>query len=290
MSDDLKCAKCEQFFKRKDHYEKHINNILMPCTLSCIGCHVKYDTKRKFSTHIKSCVKYNAILKAIHDNQADNNQALTNINSNTYDNVANTTNNNTNHNNQLVDIKNNVVMLHPLGLTHHYMNREEVISPVKGMLVEMVRQKQFKLAYEKLFQQIHGNPEIPEHHNIYAKEEDSDKVCIFNGKYFQMQMSKIIVPDMYHILKEEMKWAVNNTDLDPKEKDQLMWDIQRDWMDTEVETDKTMERVFYNNKPVVETTFKKNKVYSNLEYIAKANKVQPEQVKWDNSVPLTLLN
>ena len=261
------CDICKQEFKSKRFLDKHKGNKI-PCNFKCTICDTTLSSRRNYTRHMET----------EHSNK--NQPQITNIN--------NTQNNQNNQNNQLVDVKNNVVMLHPLGLTHHYMNRHEVISPVKNMLVKMVRAKKFALAYETLFKQIHGNPDIPEHHNVYAKDINKDQICVFNGAYFEVHFKDMIIPDMYRILKEEMKWAVNETDLDAEEKDQLMWDIQKNWMHTDVDKDTNMHRIIVNNRPVVEDTFNTKTVYRNLEYIAKSKKLKLKNVTSRNKDPLKL--
>jgi len=270
-----KCDKCESSFKSKKYLKAHELK-KVPCDLVCRICNEKLKCRRSYYYHLE-----NEHLDVQHD--------LTNPINNVISYNTNNSNNTSTTNNTLVNDVKNVVMLHPLGLTYHYMNRDEVITPVNGTVLDLVRKEEYKLAYITMFQQIHGNPEIPEHHNIYVKEKGTNEVYVFNGRGFQPIDLQLISADMYERLRGEMRWAVKRSDADEDEKDQLMWNIQADWMYSKnFDANELMEQVFFNNKIVVEDTFKKSKVYTDLSYIAKSKKCAIEDIKYDNSKPLTL--
>lgn len=279
------CIKCNTVFKTYKLLEAHQNR-KVPCDFVCKKCYKQLGCRKSYYNHFAS--EHNNDINNNDSQEASIQNNIASVDNNNANNANKSNNTNSHNKTQINDIKNNVVMLHPLGLTHQYMDREKVVTPVKGMLLKMVREGKFNEAYKILFDQIHGNPELPEHHNIYVHEQGTEQACVFNGKYFIVESLVQITDDMYRVLKAFMKWSVNTSDIDDEEKDQLMWNIQRDWMRTDVKNDKTMERIFFNNKPVVHETFNKYKVFSNLEYIAKLNKCQVEQIKWDNTRPLQL--
>lgn len=277
------CHKCDKTFQSETTLKNHLSKTI-PCDFSsfeCEGCGKRIGSESTYRRHLKTC----DWMKSKVNNVIANNNNISN---------SHNTNTNTNNNTLINDVKNNIVMLHPMGLTHQYMWKDdrlgEVISPIRGTVMDLIRQKKFELAYLTMFKQIHGNPEIPEHHNIYVKEKGKNEACVFNGKGFKTEDLSEMSDQMYRILKGEMRWTVNTSDAEDKEKDQLMWDIHAHWMNINSKTDDLMERIFFNNKLIVEDTFRKYKVYTNLDYIARVNKCNVEDIKWDNSTPLTLPN
>lgn len=265
MSDQkkYKCHKCHFGFTSKKRLKNHLNKPIPCVDFKCEYCEKELWSKTNYYRHRAKCKQKN--------------NAQPHINNNVNENIGNT-----NNATQINDIKNNIVMMHPLGLMHHYMNKTEVISPVKGIVLELLRQQKYEMAYQKLFEQIHGNPALPEHHNVYVPRTGKNEICIFNGRYFKTELLDIMMPDMFRTLKGEMKWIVRTSDLDEKEKDQLLWDVQANWMNVNEYNDENMERIMYNNKPVVQKTVRNNEVYTNLEYIAKLNDCKPEEVVFKN--------
>ena len=273
------CTDCDKPFSSEKRYKNHINKDI-PCTLVCRFCGEQTGSERSYNRHIKNCALYKT-----NDVNQTNNIVANNSNSH------NTTTNN-NANTTINDIKNNVVMLHPFGLSHEYMYKDgtlfEMVKPIRGTLLNLLRQEKYDIAYLTMFNQIHGNPEYPEYHNIYIKEKGSEKVCLFDGKKFRMEGLTETSDNIYKKLKAEMRWTVKSIDdIEPIEKDQLMWNIRLDAMYS-LNTSNLMEKIFYNNKYIVEDTFRKNKVCTNLKYIAMLNNCEVENVLYDNTIPLTL--
>jgi hypothetical protein len=274
MTEVYTCDTCEKTFKSKRTYRNHIAKKC--CEYICEHCGTKFAVKSTYYYHRKTCT---------HNKEV-------NVNNNIVSSDLSTTNNNNTNNTMINDVKNNIVMLHPLGLTHAYMYKDgklkDVIEPVKSQLLTLVKEEKYELAYLTLFNQIHGNPEVPENHNIYVKEMGSGSACVFNGKLFKNENIIKISNDMHKFLRDEMRWTVNSSDEDDKVKDQMMWNIYANWMNTSMEKSDMMERIFYNNKPVVENTFNNHKVYTNLDYIARKNNCNVEDIVYDNSIPINL--
>ena len=165
---------------------------------------------------------------------------------------------------------------------------KDMIEPVKGNIVTLVKERKYELAYMTLFKQIHGNPDIPENHNVYVKDIGSGKARIFNTVSFKDADISKISYDMHKTLREVMRWTVSSSDEEEKTKDQMMWDIYADWMNTSMEKNNMMERIFYNNKQIVEDTINNCKVYTNLEYIARRHNCSIQDIEFDNSIPIKL--
>lgn len=283
-----KCETCHKEYKHKNRYRNHIAN---KCgSYKCEQCGKNFNARSTYYYHRKICDKN---VEENTDAKVNNNVVSNTDQSNNNNNTNNNNNNNNTNNNTLInDVKNNVVMLNPLGLTHAYMFRDgklkDMIEPVKGNIVTLVKERKYELAYMTLFKQIHGNPDIPENHNVYVKDIGSGKARIFNTVSFKDADISKISYDMHKTLREVMRWTVSSSDEEEKTKDQMMWDIYADWMNTSMEKNNMMERIFYNNKQIVEDTINNCKVYTNLEYIARRHNCSIQDIEFDNSIPIKL--
>jgi len=256
---EYSCSKCNEIFKTKKMYEKHIRRNI-PCNFICEICGKKYS-KAGYYKHSKMCKEQASV----------NPQLVVSNDSNVINSSSNNNNNNVQQNNTNL---NNMVMMMPFGMEHRmHLNsnegRESVIGDIKGFVVKLVRQRKYEEAYELLFRQIHSNKELPEYHNIYMDQHSDKYVCVFEGKRFELQDRDKIGTDLYGQLKMEMKWSVYTYDMDAREKDDLMAAIQDDWRHIVPSQDITLERMLRNNKPVVEKTLTENDVWPDLNSISK---------------------
>ena len=278
----FKCEKCEKEFKYEKKYINHKNKEI-PCDFVCRKCGKEFS-RRSYFRHIKTCNKNPDNKRQITNNDITNNN---NNNNNIVSPITNSNNTNTVQNN------NNVVMLTPFGLEHNYTmrktgNLEQIIGPARDLILDLLKKKKYQKAYQVLFEQIHGNSLLPQYHNIYMPRLDSDDICVFKGKRFKFDIIEILMPDMYRYLKVEMRWLVHTAlGLDPKEKDQLLWDIQANWMTINEKKDENMKRILRNNKQVVENTLNSKKVWPDVDAIAEYMECEPDQVVTDG-VPLRI--
>ena len=164
------CVKCAKVFKSEKALKKHLDNVLNPCDFVCRGCNYKAGSKGGFYRHKKECKKHQEMIKVI------NNVTTNNNNINAPQNTVNNMNN----------INQNVVLLQPFEVERQYMHKTEVISPVRGIVIELLRQQRFAEAYEAIFNQIHGNEKYPEYHNIYLPDINRDEVAVFKGRNFKL--------------------------------------------------------------------------------------------------------
>lgn len=260
------CYKCQGKFSSQKKLERHFTN-KMPCDLICEICNTKSNCRKSYYNHIKKCKEA---------------QAAQILNNNVNNIDASNKTNNSNQNNQ-----NNVVLMNPFRLDHEYMDRPKMLNPVRGELLQMLRAENYPKAYEVIFGQIHGNVKHPEYHNIFIPSRDNrDEICIFKGTRFKMVKTEEELPDLYRFLRIEMDWVVKTTDLDPKEKDQLRWDIHANWMATNEFNDKNLKRILFNNKRVVENTMKNHVVKTNNDLIIDYLGVDPADIDEDYLVTL----
>lgn len=267
----LECQKCNTIFTSQKRYDNHVSNILNPCDNRCFGCNYKGRNRRDLTRHKEKCEQYQNKEKvmSIINNTNNTNNVTTAGSHNT-----NNTNNNTNNivNNQ------NLIMLTPYALTHMYINKEEVVKPAQNVVLGLIRKQRFKEAYEKLFQQIHGNPNFPQYHNVFIQDREKEEVCVFEGKRFTYELWDTKIPGLFEYFKYEMKWLIRTADIDVKEKDQLLWDIQANWMRLNTHNNENMERILFNNKDIVEDTIKTKYVVPDLATIGRFTKAPPEQI------------
>jgi len=255
------CEKCEKTFIHTKKYLSHVNNLLNPCDLVCIGCSYQANSKSSWTRHKRSCKQYQNKEQVM--NITNNN--VTTAGSHNTNNTNNTLNNNINNNNQ-------IVLLSPYGLEHRMMEkeveyREQVLGSTRDKILDIVKQQNFTLAYQTLFKHIHGNMDYPEHHNIYIEDRDKDEVCLFTGKQFAYESANQETPGLYRFLMVELKWVVGTADITFKEKDQLLHDIQCHWRLINEETDEDIRRMLFNNKQIVEHTINQNVVRPNTDLI-----------------------
>lgn len=240
------CNKCNTVFNSEKRYIRHLNNTV-PCDYKCNYCNKTYS-KASYFRHIKTCKK-NTPQTINNVNTVDNSNTLNNVNNHT-----------------------NMVFLAPYGLEHRMMEkeqkyREQVLGSTRDKILDVVRQQNFTLAYQMLFDHIHGNEERPEHHNIFIQDRDRDEVCMFTGKKFTYQRADEEVPGLYRFLMCELKWMVGTAKIDFKEKDQLLHDIKCHWRLVNEEKDQDIRRMLYNNKPIVEETMNNNIVKPNTDML-----------------------
>lgn len=264
----FQCKKCLKMFTTKKYYNNHVKNTENPCDLKCVGCGFQASSRPIFYRHKKECEKHKII----------NN----NIN-NTTNNVDASTTNNLNQN-----INQNLVFMTPFGLEYEYMNKGFVVSPMRDFVVDLLRKDNYKLAYETLFKQIHGNNRFPEFHNIYMDDINSDELCIFKGFNFKFETLQEKMPHLFFFLKDEMDKLVQTSKLDPVEKSQLRWNIQANWMCINETNDKHMKRILHENKQIVHETLEKFKVQPDNKIIIHHLGYTPEDLIKDHRVKLPL--
>lgn len=248
---DFTCIKCKQVFTSEKRYVNHLNNT-MPCDFKCLNCGKQMSDKRGYYRHKKKCTK-------------SPDKTVNNVNQvNARDDHSNQVNN--------VNNNNNLVFLAPYGLEHRMMQkdtayRNELLGGAKEKIVKIVKAQDLLLAYQTLFNHIHGNVDRPEHHNIYMDSRDRDEVCLFTGKQFAFERADRETPALYKFLMLELRWMVGTADIPFNEKDQLLHDIQCHWRLINEKTDEEIRRMLFNNKPVVENTFNNNTVRPNKDML-----------------------
>jgi hypothetical protein len=255
------CKKCNKQFAQEGRYKNHIDNVESPCDYVCPGCKKACGSRRSWQRHKKMCKLYDVVLKDAKSNVV-----------NAVNNSNNTNNNNTNNNNTQNNVDNQqVVMMQPFDVDHYYMKKAERVKPCGGIVLEMLRHQRFGDVYEVIFKQVHGNEKVPEQHNIFIEDPESGNVVVFKGKNFKYERSEKTIPRLFDRLKYEAQWAVKtDPTLDEEERQQLLWDIQANWMVTDRCNDPNIRRILRNNKAVVLNTLSK--------YIVKPDKKMVE--KW----------
>lgn len=255
---EWKCNKCQAVFTSEKRYVQHLHK-QVPCDFECKFCKCKLQSRGGYYKHMKKCSEK-------HD---DTNSTVNNVN-----NVdASETTHTTNNNNNLTNVNNNnMVFLTPFGLEHKMMAketeyREEVLGGARDKILDIVRQQNFVLAYQTLFNHIHGNMDRPEQHNIFIEDREKDEVCLFTGKQFSYERADLRTPGLYRRLMVELKWMVGTADIPFSEKDQLLHDILCHWRLVNEEKDEDIRRMLYNNKPVVQNTVNNNQVKPNKDLL-----------------------
>lgn len=163
---------------------------------------------------------------------------------------------------------NNIVLLQPFDVDHYFMEKEDVIGSKRDVIVGLIKNSKYQEAYEVLFKHIHGNENLPEHHNIYLSDVDHDSIIVFRGIDFVFEDPEKTLPRLFYRLKYEIKWLVGTCSyLSPKEIDQLKWNVQAHWMDVRAETDTHIRRVLVNNRKVVEKTMRDNVVKTDIKML-----------------------
>lgn len=267
------CEKCNKKFKSEKILKRHLDNVLNPCDFVCRGCNYKAGSKGGFYRHKKECKKHQDMVKVVNNVTSNNN----NINASQNQNVTNNNNN----------VNQNIVLLQPFGVEREYMQKTEVISPVRDVVIGLIKQQRFAEAYEAIFNQIHGNEKYPEYHNIYLPDIERDDIAVFKGRNFKLDSYKRKVPGLYRFLQHEMKRLVwKSDDLDSTEKDQLMHDIQCNWRSINEYNDPDMKRTLYNNRNVVFDTMDKYTVKPHSDMIISELRFRPKDLNRDHIVKL----
>lgn len=241
----FECSICHKTFKSKKYLHNHIYKNAVPCDFKCNNCGIKLGSKTTFLRHKKKCTED---LSAKVVNNVTTNNVNANRNKNTNNNTINTNNN----------INQNVLLLQPFEVERQYMHKKVVISPIKDVVIGLLREQKYAQAYEALFNQIHGNEKYPEYHNIYLPDINRDEVAIFKGRNFKLDAYENRGPGLFDFLKCEMKKLVNSCAyMDKTEKDQIIHDIWCNWQSVNDQDNPNMKRTLYNNRNVVFGTFNK---------------------------------
>lgn len=268
---DYECKKCGKTFKSEKWYVNHLHKDV-PCDYKCAKCG-KQLSKKGYFLHRETCTG------------EDSSQTTNNVNNIDASKIDNSTHSTNNTNNALTNVNNaNMVFLNPYGLEHKMMfkeqkYREELLGDAKDKILGIVRARNFLLAYQTLFNHIHGNLERPEHHNIFLNDRDKDEVCLFTGKQFAVNAAEEETPPLYRYLMIELKWVVGSADIPFDEKDQLLHDIQCHWRLVNESTDEDIRRMLFNNKPIVEHTINNNRVKPNTKLLEDFYKIERGSLK-----------
>ena len=252
------CDKCNKKFQSEKTYQKHVDNVLNPCDFICRGCGFNANSKGGFYRHKKECQKHQNLQQTINNVSANNN----NVDAS---NTNNQTNNLTNNLNQ------NIVLLQPHGVEKQYMSKKGYIGPLRGTILELVKNGKIDEAYEAMFNHIHGNEDHPEYQNIYLPDINRDEVAVFRGKNFRLEDWDERVPGLFRFLQHEMRrlvWSYEDINtFTHNEKDDLDWKILRHWQQINEHNDPYMKRTLYNNRNVVMDTFENNIVRPHTDMI-----------------------
>jgi hypothetical protein len=242
------CEKCNKSFKSEKSLDRHKENVLNPCDFICRGCGYEAGSKGGFYRHKKECQKHQDLQQVV-NNVSTNNIDASNHNT---QNINNNLNNNLNQ---------NIVLLQPFEVERQYMSKKAYISPVRGTLLDLVKQGKMDEAYELLFNHIHGNELHPEYHNIYLPDINRNEVAVFRGKNFKLEDWDKRIPGLFEFLRHEMKrlvWSYDDVNtFTHDEKDELHWQIDKHWREVNEKDDPYMKRTLYNNRNVVFETFEK---------------------------------
>jgi len=270
---DFKCEKCNKSFKVEKKYQVHVSNKLNPCDYVCVGCNYQVGSRASWDRHKKECEKYKIVSDEITKRESAEYNTYT-VNStdgsyNTTNNTNNQINNNLhNHNN------NNLIMLNPFGYDHIYMDKdkktrlENCIGSIRGTVIGLVKDGKYEDAYEKMFQQIHGNTLKPEFHNIYMDDNETDKVYFFNEARFNCKDVPEVVPGLTTAIHLEINWLINSSiELDPNEKDKLTESVDDYFDSLDCLQDPRIRRLLFNNRDLVKHTIKNNHVILNNEIV-----------------------
>lgn len=262
------CDKCNTPFRHKGHYYKHLKKPV-PCNYVCTYCDTKCGSRTAFYQHRKMCEGTEKKTKNTINNIVNNVDASVNNNLNQY-------------------INRNLVFMTPFGLEYEYMNQKFVVEPIRDVVVDLLKKDKYKLAYEALFKQIHGNNRFPEFHNIYMDDIESSDLCIFKGFDFRFETLQDKLPHLFFFLKNEMDKLVQSADLEPMEKSQLRWNIQANWMCINEKDDKNMKRILHENKKIVHETLEKYKVQPDNKRIIYHLGFTPDDLLTDHQVRIPL--
>lgn len=240
------CSACGTKYTTEKRYTNHLNT--GHCAFLCSKCGKQSKSRQGLYQHKKACKEKNTV------NKTNNNNIVTSNSHNPTNNMLNNQNNNQ-----------NIVMLQPFDVDHYNMKKEDAIGSKRNLIVRLLEEEKYHIAYEELFKHIHGNKELPQHHNIYM---DGENLAIFRGYDFENEAPEKSLHRILSRLRFEMGWLVKSCDrLNEKEKEQLLWDIQANWMVINEKKDPNMKRILRNNKKVVMRTMKNNIVKSDTQMI-----------------------
>ena len=147
----------------------------------------------------------------------------------------------------------------------------KVMFPVRDVVLNLLRQHKIDEAYEVMFNQFHGNPQLPQYHNIYLPDMNRDEVAIFKGTNFILDAMENRTPKLFEFLRHEMRRIVLSypdvNDLTRDEKDELNNRIIAHWNCINEKKDLHMKRTLFNNKSTVFETFEKNRVHPHTDML-----------------------
>ena len=276
------CPKCNKHMS-KTRYISHVNNILNPCDLRCVGCGKYHNNRQSFYRHKKKCDLYQQKLDEINNKTLSTSESVIN-NTNNID--GSTTTNNVDCSSKTFNNNQNIIMLEPFDIDHYYMKKNVVIGPKRNHIVELLKDERYADAYEVLFKQIHSNHKLPQHQNIYLPSIESPNLAVFRGIDFILEKSEISLPRLFGRLKFEMKWLVKTCDhLSETEKDQLLWDIQANWMCVDETGDVDIRRALSNNRNVVMKTLQNNIVKSDVDMINNWTAMKNSEYQGEFGIP-----
>ena len=278
---EYKCDKCDRVFKHEKSYLKHISNKLNPCDLVCIGCFEKVASRGSWHKHKTLCKDYKRVSEEM--KKRESSEYKINAHAINSHNTNNTNNANTNNANTLINNNANMIMLSPYGLDHTYMwkdkKQEEMIGPARGYIIELIRDQKCMEAYEKMFKQMHGNPMLPENHNVYMEDREKDEVYHYRSHRFNLNSADRIVKGLNMAFFKEMRWLINSSELDWNDKDQLVHNLRCYYNYIDLEKDELMRKLLYENRDIVKNTIRNNHVVPNEELIRRYNNNDEIEVK-----------
>jgi hypothetical protein len=251
------CDKCNKKFQSEKKLQSHLKNILNPCDFVCKGCGFSAGSKGSFYRHKKDCKKHEE-LQLITNNVANNN---VNAPTNNTQNIGNLNNN----------LNQSIVLLQPYKQDYEYTRKTDMFGPVRDIVLDLVKMGKFEEAYVTIFNQMWGNPHLPQHHNIYLPDINRDEVAVFKGRNFKLHDFEAESHDLYRILTHEMhRYVWYYEDINTftcKEKNDLSAKIDQHWQTINEKNDSLLKRTLYNNKSLVKETFDKNVVKPDMKIL-----------------------
>jgi uncharacterized C2H2 Zn-finger protein len=246
---DLKCNYCDKSFNQSYNINRHIKNY----------CKMKKENDNEKLTIFNNLLEEMNQLKQKLDKQEQklteqeqkNNKLQEELTSFKKMSKNNIVNSNNNSNNKITNNTTNNIQLIAFGKeTMDKIDKKDILKALKKGYYSTV----------ELTDQMHFNPKIPEHHNIYIPNLKDKYTMIYDGSKWNLKLTEIVIDDLYDnkkiIIESSMKEFAESLN------DSQQYSLEK-WIETPDEDNKITNvkeqfKLLLHNKKNIPLTTKKN--------------------------------
>jgi len=275
MNKKVKCEFCDKMFSSVQSKCNHVNITHSELKIKqidnkCPNCNKIFSNRCSLNRHKRTICKNSK--KQLFEKKEEKNN-VKNINNN---NCHNTTNNSTvnNQNKTIINVQNNMITINP----YNNPNTDNLT------LLDIcdIFEKEFQMIL-KLIERIYFNKQIEENHTFNVSNMNGEYVNVLENNEVGIQLKKYFFDELFTISLDKVKLLYkkykNKLFEEPKQKEikekiKALEEIRTENGSIYKKYIKLMNILAYNNKDVVNNTWKKNHRMDNVE------------ITWDDKVSI----